>query len=634
MALTARLWLLRVGALAAALLLAAALTAWRQAEVAAIDARLFDQAWRLAVRLAPPPEERLLLVDIDEASLAALGPWPWPRARLAELAERLAAHGAAMQLWDLVLDAARDDDARLARALRAARGMLAVAFALPGQGEPVASGTLDATTPWAKRLALPCRPPWPQAHGQRAPAAAYADVPAGHITPRVDADGIVRALPAYVCRDGRAWPALPLAAWLELTGAADVRLLPESHPLAPAWKLKSQGLTADIPLGPAGELVVPYWRGASAYRAVSAADVLAGRIPPELIRGRIVLVGATALGLADAVATPLAGVSAGLLVHAELLSGLLDDRLPHAPKHATWLQGGAAVAAALLLLLLAARRPAAWALPLAGLALGLMLLALQAALLLRTGLMLGLAWPALAALLSGLTLGAVEHLQSEGERGRLFAHLASFLPAPMAERLRREPPRAGVHAELAQVSVMVADLRNFSRFSELKPAAEVADLLHDFFNEAVACVEATGGVVEALEGDAVLAVWNGRLPCPQPEAQALAAARCLLARMAARLPQGDPEALPPPLGLGIGLDAGAVLVGAIGPRKRRQHLALGLPVTRAARLAQLTHELGHPILVADAFYARLPSAERTAFTPQGEFLLEGLSTPCGLYAAS
>ncbi|MCX8006432.1 MAG: CHASE2 domain-containing protein, partial [Burkholderiaceae bacterium] len=95
--------------LLAAVLAVAAGLLWPQA-VQRLDHRLHDLGWHLlAHRAANSLEERLVLVDIDELSLAALGPWPWPRARLAALADRLGANGVALQVWDVVLDADRPD---------------------------------------------------------------------------------------------------------------------------------------------------------------------------------------------------------------------------------------------------------------------------------------------------------------------------------------------------------------------------------------------------------------------------------------------------------------------------------------------------------------------------------------------
>lgn len=613
-------------ALALALGLAGLLALWFPAGFVALDARLGDLGWRLAA--ADRPEERLLIVDIDEKSLTELGPWPWPRARLAELAGRIGASGAAMQVWDLVLDAPNEDDERLAAALARHRAVLAAAFAFPGQGEPVEAGALVPAQNPAPLAA--CPPAAPVAHGQRAPAAAFAAVPVGHINPRVDADGLVRALPAFVCRAGQPWPALPLSAWLYAAGGAKARLEPGAGLLDAPWRLVADNLPDSLPLGADGELHIPYAGTPRAFAAVSAADLLAGRAPADRLAGRIVLVGSTAFGLADVVATPLAPAVAGVLVHAELLAGLMDARLPYPPRAGTLLSILAAIVAAGLLLALARRRPIAWALPVGGLVLALLLMAGQLSLQ-RAGLLVGASAPAAAVLLAGLLLGALEHLRAGRERLRLFAHLASYLPAPVAERLLLTRPQDQVSAETVDASVMVADLVNFSAWSERRAPDEVARLLHRFFELAVACVEAEGGQVEILEGDAILAVWNGLAPCPDHAARALTAARKLAGRIDAILPDADPDGVPPPLRLGIGLDAGALLVGSLGPRRRRQHLILGLSVTRALRLAAMTGELGAPILVGPGLAERLPLDVRTQCIRQGEFLLEGLSTPCEIF---
>ncbi len=591
------------------------------------DLRLHDLGWRLfAASAAPQREERLILIDIDERSLAELGPWPWPRARLAELAERLKAAGAAMQVWDVVFDRAEPDDAVFAAALQASPTVLAAAFALPGQGEAIATGSLAAAP-------AGCVPPMAQAIGHRAPAAAFARTAVGHITPRVDADGRVRAQPAYVCRDGRRVPALGLAAWLVLNRAPEILPSPGRGALAAPWQLAAQELPSALPLGASGELIIPYRLPRGAFQAVSAADLLHGRVAPEALAGRIALIGSTAFGLADVVATPLAPAEGGLLVHAQLLAALLDGALPHPPRQAAPLQGLALLVALGLLYLAARRRPAAYVLPLAGLGLALLLLLLQLVLQAQ-GLLLGLSLPAAATLLAGLVLGSHEALRAGVEGARLFAHLRTYLPAPFAERLASLAPAQAPATELVEASVLVADLRNFTPYAAAHPPAEVGALLQRYFSTAVAIIENGGGYVQALEGDAVIAIWNGLAPCPRHAERALAAAQALARAIPPLLPSAPPEGLPPPLALEIGLDSGPVLFGAFGPASRRQHLALGLPVTRALRLAHLAGEFGADVLIGPGLAAQLPPEQRATLQERGSFLLEGLTQACDIFSVA
>lgn len=606
-----------------AALLIVGLSAWLwPAGYATFDARLSDLGWALAAR-DTPPEKRIVVLDIDEQSLDTLGPWPWPRERLATIARLLEAKGAAYQIYDIVLDEERPDDDALSAALPAQKTALAQVLAIQ-QGAAIMRGHLDDAGALDD-----CPTPFPVAHGWRAPAATLARHPQGHITPRIDPDGIIRAQPAYACAGGRARPALTLAAYLRLSGADAPRIEPGEGLLAPAWRINHPMLPTPIPLDRNGDLHIPYRIAREGILAISAADLLAGRIPDEAIAGRIILIGSSAFSLGDVVSTPLAGADAGVSVHHQLLTALLDERIPYTPRGAALLAGALALLAALLLTGLAfIQRPMRRALPLAGLGLAALLTGLHIVLQLQHDLLLGLSAPALVALMTGLALGAAELARADAEGARLWAHLAAYLPAPVAQRLLRAAPRPTPTLERRDISVLHADLRNFSAWSEACPPEQVAAILHTFLHTAENVITAHGGLIEAIEGDAVLCVWNGSAPCLDHPERALASARELLARVEARLPAPHDDL--PPLALGLGLDSGPALVGSLGSARRRHHSVLGLPVTRAVRLQAMTADLAWPILIGPGLAERLPAGQLRS---QGEFLLEGLRRPCIVYAA-
>ena len=187
----------RYGAAVAALL-AAVLTglalAWAQpAWLAGLQERSTDRAWALVAEHAD--ERRLIMIDIDEASLREVGPWPWPRAQQARLLDRLAEGGAAQQVLDVVFPDARPDDAALQRAISTHKPVLAQVFALPGQGDQTRAGEPGGALP-----GLRCPAPFGAATGFVANdaaltrAATAAGAPIGDITPRLAHDGVVRYL--------------------------------------------------------------------------------------------------------------------------------------------------------------------------------------------------------------------------------------------------------------------------------------------------------------------------------------------------------------------------------------------------------------------------------------------------------
>ena len=194
-----------------------------------IDERSGDLLWRAFP--SKTQEHRVIVVDIDEASLAEFGPWPWPRERLASLSAKLAALGAGPQIYDIVLPDARPGDELLAAEISRHPVVLSQIFFL-AQEEPATAGKLQGA------LDTPaCDGPLPQARGYIGNAPSL-NASAGHISPRIDQDGAVRRMPALVCHDGRAYPALGLAALLKAAAAAPaLTLSPGAGWLAPAYRL-------------------------------------------------------------------------------------------------------------------------------------------------------------------------------------------------------------------------------------------------------------------------------------------------------------------------------------------------------------------------------------------------------------
>ena len=620
-----RHWQIRAVALSLAAAIALAIIGLAGGALRSFDERVSDLIWRFAPIRAE--ERRLVIVDIDEASLAAVGPWPWPRDVLARLIEGIDGLGARLQILDIVLAEPRAGDDQLAAALRRAPAVLGQLFSLD-PAVRVASGS-----PAGALGGMACQPPIPQTAGHIANAADIVAVgrPVGHLTPRISSDGTVRHIPPLVCHEGLVYPALALTAVAAALGQPAGWTLERGGSWSdPAWWLRLPGQAGfNVPIDGHGNLRVSYRLPRNAFVSVSAAEVLAGRAPADLFRGAWILVGATAFGVGDAVPTPLGELVAGVEVHAQLIPALLDHRLPVEPRSGSVLKLLAAGLAAVLLLGLSVRpgRLTVVGLPVAGLALAMVAFAAHATLVLTAGLWVGWIEPALFAFLGGVSLAIGEHARSRFERERVFANLSSYLPAAVAREVALVLPSGAIDARRAEITVLAADLRNFSAYCEGRPPEEAAALLHAFFSRVVRVVEAHGGIVEGFHGDAAIAVWNAPVPCADHTVRALKAARELLAQVPALFPDPPPSGLEP-LAIGVGLETGTALVGSVGPANRRQHMALGDTVTVAVRLQSLTADLAHPVLIGPGAAAQLPPGELLSL---GDFLLEGLRRTYTVY---
>jgi PAS domain S-box-containing protein len=276
----------------ALLALAVGLLSWAEL-LAPLDRLLIDARAGLASREATG---RVVVVGIDAESLDALGRWPWPRRRHADLVARLLAAGAGRIALDVDFSGAADpgEDGALAAAL-AEGGPSRVALAAYRQHQPMPAGPARVveTVPTAGLVA----------------AAALATV---NVVP--DSDGLVRLYPPGDRLAGLWRPSL--AAWA--VGAAEGE--------------------------PGHDLRIDYTIDVGAIPYLSYQDVLAGRLDPAWLAGRAVLVGAIDPALGDTVATPRWRALPGVMVHALAAETLLQER-------GLQILGGRPVGAALALLL-------------------------------------------------------------------------------------------------------------------------------------------------------------------------------------------------------------------------------------------------------------------------------------------
>lgn len=366
--------------------------------------------------------------------------------------------------------------------------------------------------------------------------------------------------------------------------------------------------------------------------------------------------GSSAFGLNDTIATPYSSAAAGVQAHAQLMTAAMDGRIPYTPRAHLVLQAlGALLGMGLLILLV--RQPAAaqarssrpipvhW-LPVAALGWLIILLLVHGALLLWQQWWVGWLPAALAVLAAAVAWSMIAHAQSRIDRDRLYTHLSSYLPAPVAAALALQPPSSAIKASTRHVCVLFADIRNFSAYCEARPPEEAAAVLHAFFSTATRIVQEEGGVIEAFQGDAVLAVWYGE-PIAVDDARlggadaantgraasgnaqrALQAAINLQAAMHGVLPDPAPAGLEP-LALGIGVESGPAMAGSFGLASRRTHMVLGRTVTIASRLVGMTADLAHPILVGEGLAAQTGAAHLQSM---GTFLLDGMRVPHHVYA--
>lgn len=641
--------------------------------VAVMERYAGDWAWRSVADTQS--ERRVVLVDINEDSLSRIGQWPWSRETMARLSNQLAKEGVGLQVFDVVFPETTSQDESFRESLLRNRAIISQVFALTKTAE-VNVGLPQFSMPnrGCPSIARP-------AYGQIGNAHSLFGVPVGHISGAVDRQGQIRHQPVFVCQRNNAYPALFLVALAQAMNAnGDVLnrkmlgslTLEEGGFFGPKWWLRGLPLPSyGVPLNARGEVRIPWWTPSKHFIAISAADVLEGRVSKGLLDDVWVVVGSTALGLNDRVSTPFAAVDGGLVVHAQLLRGAIDGALPIKPANT----GVVTVALCLLVALLfhlsrffSINRRAddfqnlvrqyqrsLFSIVPVTILLGLAIFGIKIFVLWYGNYWIDVV-PAtvFVSSLAAVSL-ASESFVGYAQRARLLAHLSSYLPKPVAEVLAKQDPNGQVSAAKRNITALVADIRNFSAYCESRSPEETTALLHAFFSIATEQAEKFGGRVESFFGDAVLLVWDhdtnpndsqrgteqshwsaGRQgDLASDSGNALAAAVSLYrATQILWLPSrsGYDDSVTgelAPLDLGIGIEAGLATMGSVGLSRRRTHLVLGRAVMVATRIQEMTVELAHPILVGEGAAAVMGHYQLQS---KGNFLLEGMVTPCHIYA--
>jgi adenylate cyclase len=592
-----------------------------------LDAQLQDRVTRgVAITSAP---SNVVLVDIDEASLAQLGPWPWPRTVLADLVSRLRVNGAQVQAWDVHFPEPATGDDRFLAALTAGKAGAGSADVAIGQvlildpqvQMPPRLGTLRPS-PTAPEL---CSGRALEIMGHLGVADSLPAVPAGHLTATTDPDGGLRRLPAVICSGTQRFPQLTLAAAELLEPTAAWQTKPGQWLLGPAQWLERGRLR--FALDREGYLQIPYRHTHSQWTAVSALQVLEGshRLPD--LKGKVVIVGATALGLADTVATPFHGNAPGVSVHAELMAAAMDG---------AWVSSSPypALPAVLIcgLLALALVGAASIVRGLAGLFLAgaaVAMLPLALAWVARSYL---LVWP-ISAPTAGLVVFAFAlvglQIETARRQARLLAgHLQSFLPRDLAIEIARQNPSGeslGRHESGVVLTLRVAGLE---RWCAAADSLKALGLIHAVSSLAQKHSQLNSqGQLEHMQGDTLVLAWAAPAasePAALREAvqSAVQTARGLHAELGALLSQMETERHP--LGLMAAIEAGPYLLAVAGSAASRRTLVLGPAVDVALGLLGLSEELASPLLLGQRAAG---VGLRVATQPMGHFLLPDSSQP-------
>lgn len=622
-------------------------------------------AYDARVRLTSSGQQdpRILVIDIDEKSIAAEGRWPWRRDVIAKLVERLVfdyqvevvafdmvfpekeENFSVQQLRELALgrgdtrmveDLARyehelDRDAIFAEAI-ARTGRVVLGFflhhdpeenrfvgALPAPQYPADSG-MQFTT-----FAIQSSGYAGNLETLQAAAAS-----AGFFSnPVVDDDGVYRRVPLVAEHQGDLYVSLALAAAQAYLGIeAEPVFAPGGDMLGDYPALEGFDLAGVyLPIDANATALVPYIGPEGSFPYVSATDVLRGAVEdPQRLAGTIALIGTTAAGLVDLRPTPVQNVYPGVEVHANLIAGMLDGTIRQQPAYTLALE---------LLILLLAGIVLSVALPLTGPLTG------------------GLATFATAAVIGGINVYAWESLlhvlplasatvmvlliyvlnvvfgfffeaRSRNQLGRLFGQ---YVPPELVDEMSRDPGHYSLAGAKRELTVLFSDVRNFTDISESMDPEELTHMMGSFLTPLTGSVHRHKGTIDKYMGDALMAFWGAPVDDEQHASHAVAAALDMLEQIDQLAPLFERNGWHR-LTVGIGINSGEMSVGNMGSQFRVAYTVMGDAVNLGSRLEGLTKHYGVPLIVGETTAER---ARDYDFLALDQVRVKGKQQPVGIF---
>jgi adenylate cyclase len=589
-----------------------------------------------------PPSPEVVLAVIDEKSLSKEGKWIWPRTKFVSLINKLSDAGTRVVAFDIgfleaddrkvmrAIDTIRsramempspdkdftrflenmeneaDLDQQLANAIKqsSAKIVLGHFFHMTDAGlkhvsEKEIETHLENTRNGTHKLVR-----YASAEAQRVPlfeaVMPQSNIPiisratdyAGYFNMFPDRDGVVRWIPAVIKLDDILYAPLSL---MTLSAYLDQPLNVKINDYGvEEIKLGDRA----IPTDEAGQLLINYQGEQKTFPHLPITDILNDNIPQDLLKDKIVMVGATATGIYDLRVTPFGSVFPGLEIHANVVSSILSKRYLYKPAWAAIFDLMAIVLLSLFLWFVHSRTGViSSALACFASLFGYILTSYF--LFVSQGWILSIVYPVSVAGLSYVTITAFKYIVESRQKKYLRDAFSTYLAPSVVKQLIDSPERLGLGGEERVITAFFSDVEGFTSISEKLTPAELVDLLNEFLTEMTDVILNHEGTVDKFEGDAIIAFFGAPNHLENQAETACMACIDMQKRLAKLRKKWQSEGKAE-LKMRIGLCTGQAVVGNMGSKNRMDYTMMGDTVNTAARLEGVNKIYGIYTLVSDS----------------------------------
>ncbi|MDA8423469.1 MAG: adenylate/guanylate cyclase domain-containing protein [Nitrospiraceae bacterium] len=567
-----------------------------------LEEKTLDMRFTMRGKIAPGPET--VIAAIDEKSINKLGRFPWTRSMWARVVDRLTEDGAKVIVFDVFFtepENVESDDLLQQAIRRSGRVVLPLVFDFSEAGFKESGFTnkkVEVMVPSSYAVVRHADDsPFPlQAKMVLPPLYRFSSVAntMGHINMIPDNDGTLRWEMLAIGYQGDYYPPIGLQA---------VRLYRD---------LKNEDMSFDrqggvtlgdtfIPTDEYGRMLINYRGPDRTFPMYSISDILDRTMPAGTFKNKIVLIGATAIGIYDLRVTPFSSNMAGIEKHASVVDNILHKDFIYRTEASVYLLiFFFAIALGITIPRLGAK---------AGVALFLALFAgylgIVYYLFVAKGIWFNLVYPA-SALFFGYTSQTAYRFFMEERRARDIRKMfSSYVSKRIVDELIRDPSKAKLGGDRKEITVLFSDIRGFTTFSEKHQPEEVVSLLNEYLGAMTEIVFEHEGTLDKFVGDAIMALWGA--PIGQPD-HAERAVKCALA-MIDKLKQLQAKWASEGkyvIDIGIGINTGDMVVGNMGAEgKKMDYTVIGDNVNLGARLEGLTRKYNNHIIISEYTYGKV-----------------------------
>lgn len=598
----------------------------------------YDARMLLGMREGLDP--RIVIVDIDEKSLAVEGRWPWNRDKMARLLDLLFDHYhvslvgfdvvfaepdkssglnildnlAANELSDVSafrqqLDQIRqqlDYDSIFARSMEGRPVVLGYYFNIETEGgSAIRGGALPS--PALTRDDFIVKPDMKEAigYGANLPVLQEHARAGGHFNPHIDADGIVRRVPLLIEFENNFYESLSLAIIRLILGVDKIEPVFAQDIAQNYASLEwlRVGRIA-IPVDEEVRAIIPYRGRERSFPYISATDILHRKADPRDLADTVVLVGTSAPGLFDLRATPVQNKYPGVEIHANLIAGILDQNIKEVPKYVQGIEFVHLLIIGLIIALLLPFVTPAWSITVTSillfLSVGINYFVWQ-----ELNIILPIASTAaliMILLLINMSYGFFFERRIKGQITDLFGQ---YVPPELVDEMSDDPTSYTREAEEREMTVLFSDVRGFTTLSEGLNPKELSSLMNEFLSALTRVIHEHRGTIDKYMGDAIMAFWGAPVRDPDHAKHALMAGLSMIEKMYALQDDFENRGWPR-LAIGVGLNTGNMSVGNMGSKFRTAYTLIGDEVNLGSRLEGLTKEYSVGLIVGENTRDKLP----------------------------